>query len=131
MYSGGMYHTFSSDMIKMSEYIKNNTDAHDIFLTSTSHINPISSLSGRNIYVGSSIYLYFHGYGDEYTERSNEVREAYQGSYEELIDFCKNNNIKYIYVGDYELNDYEIQNETLEKLEKVISFGKENLYKVV
>ena len=47
--SGGQFVTFSKDMIEMSEYIKENTPSDAVFLTSTSHINPVSSLAGRNI----------------------------------------------------------------------------------
>ena len=127
--SGGIYQTFSHDMIKMSDYIKNNTDSKSIFLTSDTHINPIVSLAGRNIYVGSSLYVYFHGLGVEYNKRSMEMKNIYQSSYEELKDFCKENNITYIYYGDYEkaINDNW---DTINYLEKVISFGSEELYKI-
>ena len=127
--SGGMYQTFSHDMIKISDYIKKNTDSESIFLTSDTHINPVVSLAGRNIYVGSSLYVYFHGLGVEYNKRSMEMKNIYQSSYEELKDFCKENNITYIYYGDYEkaINDNW---DTINYLEKVMSFGSEELYKI-
>lgn len=128
MYSGGKYNTFSKEMIEISEYIKKNTNKDDIFLTSTTHINPVVSLAGRNIYVGSSLYVYYHGFANEYYDRSLKAQNAYQGSYEELISFCKEHSINYIYVGSYEKAEYEIKEETLNKLEKVISFGDESLY---
>jgi len=130
MYSGGIYETFSNDMIKMGEYIRKNTEKEAVFMTGDTHINPVVSLAGRNIYVGSSLYVYFHGFTDEYYQRSNEVREAYQGIYENLINFCKKNNIKYIYVGSYEKSNYKINEEVLNKLVKVAVFGNEELYKV-
>ncbi len=127
--SGGIYQTFSHDMIKMSDYIKKNTDSESIFLTSDTHINPIVSLAGRNIYVGSSLYVYFHGFIDEYNNRSMEIHNMYFSNYEELKDFCKENNITYIYYGDYEkaINDNWY---TINYLEKVIGFGSEELYKI-
>ncbi len=48
--------------IEVSEYIKDNTDANGVFMTSTNHINPVVSLAGRTIYVGSSLYVHFHGF---------------------------------------------------------------------
>ena len=130
MHSGGAYQTFNSDMINMSEYIKENTPKDAIFLTSNTHINPVSTLAGRNVYVGSGLYVYYHGLGDEYNKRSSEVTKIYQSNYEELISFCKENNISYIYVGTYEKGSFEINWDMINKLSKVISFGEEELYKV-
>ena len=127
--SGGMYETFSSDMILMSDYIKENTDKDAIFLTSTSHINPVVSLSGRNIYVGSSLYVYYHGFSDEYNIRSVEVSNIYQSNLEELIEFCNKNNITYIYLGEYE-NELNPNYDTFNELDNVASFGLEKLYKI-
>ena len=130
MKSGGMYETFNSNMLKMSEYIRDNTEKDAIFLTGTSHINPVSSLSGRNVYIGASLYLNFHGFVDILHEREFEIRNAYEGSYENLKDFCKDKNIQYIYVGVYEKSDYNISNDVLNNLEIVTSFGNETLYKI-
>ena len=130
MYSGGEYLTFTNDMIKMGDYIRENTESDKLFLTSTTHINTPATLAGRNVYVGSSIYVYFHGFGDQYNERNNIVNRIYSGSYEELIYLCQENNIDYIYLGVYEKNSLIINWETFDKLEKVVSFGEEALYKV-
>ena len=130
MYSGGIYQTFNQDMINMAEYIKENTKKDAVFLTSTTHINPVASLSGRNVYVGSSLYVYYHGFDNEYYERSSKLGDIYQGSYEEVLAFCVENNIRYIYVGVYERSEYPINEEMLNSLEKVASFGSEELYKV-
>lgn len=127
--SGGEYQTFSQDMIKISEYIKDNTPVDAIFLTSTTHINPIASLSGRNIYIGSSLYVYFHGFSSEYIRRSMEIEKIYKGDLEELVKFCKNNNITYIYLGEYE-KKLNPNYDTFKKLKKIISFGNEELYQV-
>ena len=127
--SGGEYETFSSDMIKMSEYVRENTPTDAIFLTSTTHINPISSLAGRSVYVGSSLYVYFHGFGDEYSKRNFEVEQMYGASYEDLVEFCKKNNITYIYLSDYE-RTLNPNYDTFSKLNKIASFGSCELYKI-
>lgn len=130
MYSGGMYETFSADMFKMSDYIKDNTNKDAVFLTSTTHINPVATLAGRNVYVGSSLYVYFHGLGDEYYRRNSNMESAYQMNYNDLIEFCNNNDISYIYLGVYEKSSLNINWETIKKLEKVVEFGSEELYKI-
>lgn len=130
--SGNDYQTFTEDKIAMAEYIKENTPKDAVFLTSSYHLNPVPSLAGRNIYVGSSLYVYFHGLGDEYYKRTKALKQAYSGSYENLIKFCKENNISYVYVGSNERNsnDYTINYNTISRLEKIYSAGEETLYKV-
>ena len=130
IYSGGKYQTFSKDMILMSEYIKKNTSSSAIFLTSTTHINPVVSLAGRNVYLGASIYVFFHGLGNEYERRNNNVQRIYSSSYDTLVDFCKENNIEYIYVGEYE-KGLNINWDTINQLEKIVTFGSESLYRII
>lgn len=128
--SGGMYQTFSTDAIKMADYIKENTDKDAVFLTSTNHTNPVATLAGRTIYVGSSLYVYFHGMGNEFYERENNLKEAYKGSYEDMLTFCKENNIQYVYVGHAEKSTLSPNQDMLNKLEKVYSIGTEDLYRI-
>ncbi len=130
MHSGGQFETFSKDMLEMSEYIKENTPKDAVFLTGTSHINPVCSLAGRNVYVGSSIYVYFHGFGNEQYVREVEAKEIYKSNSEHIIEFCKNNNIDYIYVGTYEKSSLQPNMNEIDKLEKIITIGTETLYKI-
>lgn len=129
-YSGGMYQTFSSSDIAMADYIKDNTDPNAVFLTGTEHLNPVCTLAGRTIYCGSSLYVYFHGLTDEYGERSNEIKNAYSGSYENLVNFCHKNNIEYVYVGSNENSELKPNQSALSRLEKVHSEGGNTLYRV-
>ncbi len=130
MKSGGQYITFDNNMIEMSEYIKENTDKDAVFLTSTTHINPVATLAGRNVYVGSSLYVYFHGLGEEYGLRSQEVEYLYNCSYDELLNFSLKHHINYLYLGNYEKSSLTINYDTINMLEKVVSFGSEELYKI-
>ncbi len=128
--SGGAYETFNKNDIVMAEYIKENTPSDAVFLTSTHHLNPVVTLAGRNIYVGSSLYVYFHGMDDEYFNRSEAVKNIYKASAEELTEFCKDNGITYVYVGKNERNEHSPSEETLSRLEKVFSVGSESLYAI-
>lgn len=130
--SGGQFQTFDDGDIEMAEYIKENTPKDAVFLTSTSHVNPVSALAGRNIYIGSSLYVFFHGFGDIQSERIKDIQKAYSGSYEELVSFCKEKGIDYVYVGYNETNskDFKVNTAAVERLEKVFSAGRETLYKV-
>lgn len=130
MQSAGEFKTFTKDMVEMSEYIKKETDTKALFLTSTSHINPVSSLAGRNIYVGPAIYLFGHGFAEEYHKRNREIENALSSDYDSLISFCNEKNINYIYIGTNEKNEYTINWDTINKLKKVIKYGDEELYEV-
>lgn len=130
--SGNQYQTFTEDKIEMAEYIKENTPRDAVFLTSSYHLNPVPTLAGRSIYVGSSLYVYFHGMGDEYGKRNAALKKAYEGSYDNLVSFCRENRIDYVYVGSNEkgTDDYKVNESAISKLEKVYSVGTETLYKV-
>lgn len=129
-HSGGMYQTFNADDIKMADYIKENTPSDAVFLTGMHHINPVCALAGRTIYLGSSLYVYFHGMGDEYYKRKAEIEAAYKGSYEDMIAFCNKNGIEYVYVGSNESNELKPNQSMLGQLETVYSVGRDTLYKV-
>ncbi|MBQ7572864.1 MAG: hypothetical protein IJT23_01240 [Clostridia bacterium] len=128
--SGGQYQTFSADAVKMADYIRENTDKNAVFLTGGEHLNPVCTLAGRTIYLGSSLYVYFHGMGDELSKRDMNVHNAYSASYADLVDFAKENNISYVYVSNYERHDFDINEETISGLELVYSIGDQSLYKI-
>jgi len=128
--SGAKWQTFSKDAIAMSEYIKENIPSDAVFLTGAHHTNPVCSLAGRTIYLGSSLYVYFHGMGDEYYTRKNAMEKAYKGSYDEMRAFCKQNGIEYIYVGFAEKNEIKPNTAMLSQFEKVYSIGTETVYRV-
>ena len=128
--SGGDYETYSAYDIEMAEYIKENIPADAVVLTSAEHLNPVVTLAGRNIYLGSSLYVYFHGFGEEYYTRLEKIKAAYTGTYEELHKFCKENGIDYVYVGANEKSAYKISQETLLSLERVYNIGTETMYKI-
>ena len=129
-HSGGIYQTFSADDIEFADYFKENTDSDAVFLTGTEHINPVVSLAGRTVYVGSSLYVHFHGFGDEFSARSSEIKKIYEGSYQDLKEFAQKNNISYVFIGSYEKSDYNINTEMLSHLEKVYNDNSIQLYKI-
>ncbi len=128
--SGADYMTFSKDDLAMAEYIKENTPSDAVFLTGTYHINPVVSLAGRNIYVGSSLYVYFHGMDDTYFQRNEEIKNAYKSGFHALRSFCQERGIDYIYVSENETKEYAPQASTLQWFEKVYTAGSKTLYKV-
>lgn len=128
--SGGEYKTFSAEDIALGGYVRKNTEKAAVFLTGTEVTNPIAVFGGRNIYCGSSSYVYFHGFGEESKKRSKAAKKAYGGSYEEMLDFCRDNGISYVYVGDDEKREFDINEQMLSNLDKIYENGNNSLYKV-
>ena len=128
--SGEKFQIYSEDTIEIAKYIKENTPKDALFLTGGQHLNPVASLAGRTIYLGADVFVFFHGFYNEFDLRQKNVSKAYSGEYEDLIAFCKNNNISYIYISSYERVDFDPQATTLDKLNKVFECGECALYKV-
>ena len=128
--SGGEYQTFSNADIEYAEFIKENTPPDAVFLTSTNHLNPVVTLAGRTIYSGSSLYVFFHGLGDEWQKRSSQIGKIYNGSYEIIKKFAAENNISYISVTTSERNEYSINKTAFNKFKKVYDKGGNTLYEV-
>lgn len=128
--SGGELQIYAEDTIKLAEFVKNNTPKDAVFLTGGEHLNPVATLGGRNIYLGADVYVFFHGFSDEYITRRQNVEDIYNGENADLMAFCEENNISYVYVGTYEKNDYDIKENTFEKLDKVFEYGDCILYEV-
>ncbi len=127
--SGGQYQTFSKDDINIAKYIKENVPKDAIVLTGTDHVNPVVTLAGRTVYVGSSLYVHFHGFGDEFDKRSNEVYEIFNSSAREIKEFCKDKNISYVFVGQHEKEN--INNlDSFNDLQCVYKSGNNMLYKI-
>lgn len=126
--SGGEYQTFSSADIEYAEFIKENTPSDAVFLTDSHHLNPVVSLAGRTIYTGSSLYVFFHGLGDEWRIRNDRLQTIYSGSYEQMKKFADENNISYISVTNYEKGDFKVNETALSQFEKVYDKGGCTLY---
>jgi hypothetical protein len=99
------YELYSSSYVELAEWIEENTDPTDIFLTATNHNNAVASLTGRNIVCGSSTFLYYHGVN--YQQAEADVSEMYQtpDSRDALL---QQYNVSYIVIGSVEQSTYSI-----------------------
>ncbi len=126
--SGGEYLTFSDADIEFAEFVKNNTPATSVFASGSQHLNPVSTLAGRNIYAGSESYVYYHGLGDEMIMRRGMLRVIYEGgNAAQTAQMC---GIDYILVTDEERAEYDIDFADVESLEKVYGKNRIELYKI-
>ena len=111
------YQLFSAADVAVAEYIEENTDPDDMFLTGLHHNNPVYTLAGRDVVCGPSLFLYWHGL--DYMARDARVRAFYVDP-ENNLDLLREYNVKYIVSGSaerYELNSNE---EALDALFELI-----------
>lgn len=99
------YQLYNKAGVDAAEWIKENTDPKSVFLTYNNHNNTVSSLSGRNIFVGAGTFLYYHGVS--YQDKEAMLGELF-GFGEELDAKKDEYNIDYVYVGDYERANFAI-----------------------
>lgn len=99
---------FGKADILLSEWIEKNTAEDDMFLTDTQHINPVSALAGRKIYVGPDLWLYYHGFST--AERKSFVHDFYQNP-ARMQELAAEKGLRYFIVGPYERMQQNIDDE--------------------
>lgn len=105
IYSNKQYRQYSSVQVHCAQSIEDSTLPDALFITGHQHLNEISSLAGRNIYAGSTIYVHFHGL--DYAGRYEEITKIYEDA-ATAQSILKEIGADYIYISSYERNDYSI-----------------------
>lgn len=111
------YQLFSANAVAAGDWIRENTDRDDVFLTGQQHINPVCSLVGRQIICGSDLYVFFHGL--DYSQQSADCRRFYE-SPRENADVLETYNVHYIYVSDYERAEFDVDLYALDEAYELI-----------
>ena len=106
------YQLFSANAVAAGEWIRENTDHDDVFLTGQQHINPVCSLAGRQIVCGSDLYVFFHGL--DYGKQSEDCKRFYENP-RENADVLADYDVRYIYVSDYERADFDVDLDALDE----------------
>jgi len=98
------YEQFSADSVEAAAYIEENTARDSLFLTANNHNNFVAALTGRNIFCGTSSYLYFHGI--DYGERELMVYRLYEEPAEYFAPLQAQYGFDYVLFSDYEWYTY-------------------------
>lgn len=111
------YQLFSANAVAAGDWIRENTDRDDVFLTGQQHINPVCALAGRQIICGSDLYVFFHGL--DYSQQSADCRRFYENP-RENADVLEMYNVHYIYVSDYERAEFDVDLYALDETYELI-----------
>ena len=106
--SNGRYRLYSQNQIECAEAVDESTAADALFITGHQHLNEIAALAGRNIYAGSTIYVYFHGL--DYTGRYEQIKNIYEDA-SLAPSILEEIGADYIYVSSYEYNAYDVNTD--------------------
>ena len=99
------YQLFSGSAVEAGQWIRENTEKEDVFITGQQHINPVCSLAGRQIICGSDLYVFFHGL--DYSAMEADCRRFYEYPAENE-GVLEKYGVDYIYVSDYERADFDV-----------------------
>ena len=99
------YELIGSSQVAAAEFIKENTDSDDLFLTANNHNNAVAVLTGRNILCGTDSFLYYHGI-DTYERREN-VKLMFAQPETYFTSLSEKYGIDYVYISSYERYDFE------------------------
>lgn len=106
------YMMFSNADVSAANYIRENTEASDLFLTDYSwHLNPVSVLTGRSIVCGPDLFLYYHGIDTD--ERQQDVRAMFEEPWDNEQLF-EDYGVSYVYIGSAERSSFAIDYEYFE-----------------
>ena len=122
------YPLYDDVQVELAQYIEENTEVTDVFLTDTRHNNEVASLAGRNIVCGSDVFLYFHGI--DTTERKEHIRAMYEDpkNNEDLFELY---DISYVVISAWERSNYGLDESFwLQEYEQVFSCQSTCLYRI-
>ena len=105
-YTESGYEVVSVPLVKLTEFINENTEPDATFLTQNNHNNAVAMLTGRNIFCGSGTFLHWHGIN--YQERDKLIGEMYQNPGSCLMNYAGQYDIDYVVIGPFESNTYSI-----------------------
>ena len=107
------YQMFSHDEILSAQFVEESTPEHCTFMTGTQHINPVSSIAGRNIVCGPDLWLSFHGFNND--ERKADIQAFYMDPAGHT-DVLEKYGVNYILLSSSERNTYGASFSVMEGL---------------
>lgn len=92
------YQMYSAEDVDLAAYIDSHTPTDAVFITGWRHENPVYTLAGRDIVCGPSNFMWTHGFMDEFSARSSDVRAFYEDP-ENNLDILEKYDVSYILIS--------------------------------
>lgn len=119
---------FDTDARKLAEFVQTNIQGQQIILTTSTHLNPVNSLTGKPAIVGYPGWLWTRGI--DYSQRENELKDFYQNPTKQN-SLLRTYNIQYILLSPFAVYDWEANKELFDKEFQAVYVGeKYTLYAV-
>lgn len=110
------YQIFSQPDLFLASTIKRQTPQDTIFLTAPVHNHPIPALTGRSTLLGFYGWVWSHGLS--YQQRAIDIEKIYIGD-ETAVGLIKKYKVSYITVGPHEKNQFQINQQFLERYRRI------------
>jgi hypothetical protein len=104
---------FNRNQIAAAEFIKNNTPAKSLFLTSQVSNHPALCLAGRKILLGFEFWIKSHGYKN-FEQRKKDTTDIFAGK-ANAFALLQDYNIDYIYLDSNEIKDLKANPEFFDR----------------
>lgn len=127
-YTENGYQVVSPELVRLTDWMRDNIEPDATVLTATNHNNAVAMLTGRNIVCGSPTFLYYHGVN--YYSRHENVRKMYEKPSECFDRLAEEYGVDYVLIGSWERGSYSVDQSFFAKLTPVYSDGGTVLYKV-
>jgi len=119
---------FNTDARKLAEFVQTNIQNEQVILTTSTHLNPINSLTGKPAIVGYPGWLWTRGI--DYSQREKEMKNFYQNPTKQN-SLLNKYNIQYILLSPFAVHDWKANKELFDKeFQSVYEGEKYTLYEV-
>ena len=111
------YVMFSREDVRLADFVRDETAPNARFITGTQHLNPVSSLAGREIVAGPDLWLYFHGFD---TQRRQQDLAAFYRDPASHPRVPAEYGVSYILLGPNERAEWGAKREGLDALYELV-----------
>lgn len=114
--------------IELAQFLRKNSTAQDIVLTSDEHLHWVPIIAGRNIVMGYRGWLW--SYGIDYSNREQDIKDIYQGK-TNALELIRKYNITFVVTDEQTKRDFNSNEEFfVSNFPMLIASPKYNVYTV-
>lgn len=96
---------YDKNTVAAANYVIKHTPKDALFISGDEHLNPIATFTGRKLYCGTGLFLFFHGVN--YQQRAAEITTMYKYP-DQFGALAKHARVDYVYYSSYEQNQYKV-----------------------